>query len=95
VTARNAKEAVEEFAGGMNETLSCVTDSRVLSYRESAKIYKLLFRKPTPVTARNGSRFYISVAQACTVEAHTDGAFQAHMREYSYVFSDSPEPAHH
>ena len=95
MAARNAEEAIEVFAGFMNETLSCVTDSQVSSYQESAKIYKLLFKKPTLVTARNGARFYISVAQACTVEAHTDGTFRVHMREYSYVFSDSAEPTHH
>jgi hypothetical protein len=95
VSGRSAREAIENFVGSINETLTCVTDSRLSAYQESARIYKLLFRSPIPIASRSGDRFYISVTQACTVDEREGGIFRAHMREYSYVFADSPHPTHH
>jgi hypothetical protein len=79
----------------MNETLSCVTERRIAPYQESENLYKLLFRSPAPIMARNGDRFYLQVTQVCTAEKNDDGMFRAHMRQYSYVFSDSPIADYH
>jgi hypothetical protein len=79
----------------MNETLSCVTDKRLVPYQDSDNLYKIFFRAPVRITARNGNRFYLQITQVCTAEERDDGLFKAHTREYSYVFSDSSESSHH
>jgi hypothetical protein len=95
VPARTAKEAIEAFAGFLNETLSCVTESRLQPYQESSKLFKIFFVRPAPIVDRNGRRFYISITQICSTQKRDDGLIKAHTREYSYVFSDDPAPQTH
>jgi hypothetical protein len=91
---KSPKEAVENFAGFICETLSCITSDPPQAYQESENLYKILFKKPARVTAKNGDPFYIQVTQTFTVKETVDGTFKVHTREYSYVFSSSSVPAH-
>jgi hypothetical protein len=86
------EEAVDAFIGFIRESLNCITDDRLLAHQESEKLYKLFFKSPAKVTARNGARFYVSVTQTFTVIKREDGTFKVHSREYSYVFSSNNEP---
>jgi hypothetical protein len=91
---KNPREAVENFAAFICETLSCITSDKPVAHQDSDNLYKLLFKKPARVTARNGDPFYVLATQTFTVIKKKDGTFKVHTREYSYVFSSTPEPAH-
>lgn len=91
---RTAKEAIQNFAGFLNETLSCVTDTCLVAFQESDNKYKLFLKDPVPISSRSGHRFYLSVVQTCTVEK-LEGGFKVHTLYYSYIFSDSPAFAYH
>ena len=89
---KNRKEAIENFAGFICETLSCITDIRPLAYQKTDKLYILLFEEPAQVSAQNGDRFYVSVAQTFTVNKQENGNYKVHTREYSYIFSSNADP---
>jgi hypothetical protein len=79
----------------MNETLSCLTDRRLLAYQKADNTFALLYKDSIPITSMNGGRFYLQVTQICSAEEREDGTFKAHTREYSYVFSDSSDHTYH
>jgi len=95
VPGKTAKEAIETFAGFMNETLSCLTDRRLVAFQEANNTFKLLYRSAAPIASVSGSRFYLQITQVCNAEEREDGTFKAHTREYSYVFSDSSADTNH
>jgi hypothetical protein len=95
VPGKTPKEAIETFAGFMNETLSCLTDRRLAAYPKSAKTFALLYENSVPIISTSGKRFYLQITQICTTEKRDDGLFKAHTREYSYVFSDSGADTNH
>jgi hypothetical protein len=95
VPGKNAREAIETFAGFMNETLGCLTDRKLVAYQEAENTFKLLYKSPIPILSTSGKRFYLQVTQICNAEMREDGTFKAHTREYSYVFSGSPAHTHH
>lgn len=92
---KTAKDAIENFASSMNETLSCLTDRPLAAHQRAANTFSLLYENAIPITSANGGRFYLQVTQICNTEKREDGLFKAHTREYSYVFSDTPEFTHH
>lgn len=92
---KSPEKAIERFIGFFQETVGCLTDKYLYLHPESKKRYRLFLKIPAPITSRNGSRFYMSVAQLFMVEECDDGMFKVHTREYSYVFSDSPVYSHH
>jgi hypothetical protein len=86
---KTAKEAIEVFAGFLNETLSCLTDRRLLAHQGANNTFILLYQEPVRLLSLSGIPFYLNVTQVCNAERRDDGTFKAHTREYSYVFSDS------
>lgn len=92
---KNQSEAVSEFLRSIRETLHCITSAELNAYQETDKLFKFFFEPAARVVARNGVKFYISIAQTFTVQEGEDGSFKVHTREYSYVFSTEREPAKH
>jgi len=95
VAEKSPEEAIQNFVRSFQDTVGCITERYLFVYQESRKRYRLFFKVPAQISSRNGSRFYISVAQIFTVEEREDETFKIHTREYSYVFSDSPIFSHH
>jgi hypothetical protein len=92
---RTAKEAIEAFAGFLNETLSCLTDCRLDAYQSANNTFVLLYKDPVRLLSLSGNPFYLNVTQVCSAEKREDGMYKAHTREYSYVFSDSATATTH
>jgi len=95
VPGKSEREAVEQFAGFIRETLNCITSAKLKAHQASEKLLKLFFDPPARVVAKNGEKFYISIAQTFTVEQREDGLFKVHTRQYSYVFSTTQSSTHH
>lgn len=95
MAGKSPREASENFAYYLRETLNCVTDQELLAFQESDKIHKLTFKTPAVLASGHGTDYYLSVSQAFTIVATTDRQFKAHSREYSYIFSDSDTVSHH
>jgi hypothetical protein len=95
VPGRTAKEAIETFAGFMDETLSCLTNRRLLAHQRANNTYLLFYGEPVPLRSDTGARFYLQVTQVCNAVPLGDGTYKARTREYSYVFSESSELDHH
>jgi hypothetical protein len=95
VPGRNAKEAIANFAGFLNETLSCVTDTPLVVFQGSDRKFRLFLEEPVPLSSRSGHRFYLSVVQVCTTAKQDSGEFKVHTLYYSYIFSDSCAFSHH
>jgi hypothetical protein len=95
VAGRTPEEAIANFVGSLNETLSCVADRRLAAHQESEHQFKIFYTSPVLLKDRTGARFYLSIAQIFTVQQRTDGMFKVHTRYYNYVFADGPEPSHH
>src|SRR5271155_754496 len=95
VPGRTAKEAIETFAGFLNETLSCLTVRRLAATQKADNTFALLYGSPTPLTNSDGKRYYLRIAHICNAVRRDDGTFKARTREYSYSFSDSAEDIHH
>jgi hypothetical protein len=92
---KDQKEAVDQFIGFIRETLDCITSARLNAHQESEKLFKLFFDPSAQIVAKNGAKFYISVAQTFTVQQREDGSYKVHTREYSYVFSTERESTTH
>ncbi len=90
---KSPKEASENFISYIRETLNCVTRQEILAYQESDRLHKFLFKTPAPVTAKNGSRFFIQINQTFTIIPTEEEMFKAHSREYSYIFSNDATPS--
>jgi hypothetical protein len=95
VPGKSAQEAVDRFVGFIRETLNCITSAQLKAHRDSENLFKLFFEPAARVLAKNGEKFYISIAQTFTVEQREDGQFKAHTRQYSYVFSTTQGTDHH
>jgi hypothetical protein len=95
VAGKSPKEASENFAFFLRETLNCVTDQELLAYQESDKIHKITFKDPAVLTSTDGTEYYLSVSQAFTIVPKDGDQFKAHSREYSYIFSDSDTISNH
>jgi hypothetical protein len=89
VAGKSPKEASNNFAFYLRETLNCITRQELLAYQESDNIHKLTFKVPAEIVSKDGTKYYLSVSQAFTIIPKDDGEFKAHSREYSYIFSNS------
>jgi hypothetical protein len=95
VPGKTARDAIEVFAGFLNETLSCITDRKLVAFQDGDNTFKLLYTSPIPISTANGNRFYLEVTQICNAVELEDGTFKARTREYSYVFSASSAHTDH
>lgn len=95
MAGKSPREASENFAFYLRETLNCVTDQELLAYQESDKIHKITFKDPAVIKSKDETKYYLSVSQAFTIVSHGENEFKAHSREYSYIFSDSDTISNH
>jgi hypothetical protein len=95
VAGKSPKEASENFAFYLRETLNCVTTHELLAYPESKKVHKITFKDPAILESKDGTKYYLSVTQAFTILPKGEAEYKAHSREYSYIFSDSSAISHH
>jgi hypothetical protein len=86
VSGSSPKDAANNFAHFLRETLSCITPQFVSAFQQSDKLYKIWFEPYARVTTTDGGSLYISVTQIFRVVPHpeTQGQFKAKTQEYSY-----------
>jgi hypothetical protein len=90
VAGKNKREAVDNFAGCLRESLSCISDSYLLVYQQSANIFKIFYEQPVPLDSTEGL-YLFSVVQICSAQEDTKyGGFKAKTRNYSYTLIRVP-----
>jgi hypothetical protein len=90
VAGKSRREAIDNFAGYVRETLSCISDAYLYVYQESNNIFKIFYEQPARVQAEN-DLFLFSVIQICTAaEDKKNGGFKAKTRNYSYTLLRIP-----
>jgi hypothetical protein len=86
VGAKNEREAADNFAGFLQETVSCVTSEWLNTFKQSKKLYKVWTHPPFELSTASGAKPLLSVTQIFSVvpDPSEEGTFKAKTREYSY-----------
>lgn len=90
---RTPREAADNFAKFLRETLSCISSHYVSAHQQSDRLYKVYYEPYATVRSRNGPTFRVSVTQIFRAVSHPDleGKFKASTQEYSYRLLSGPE----
>lgn len=90
MAGKNKREAVDNFAGYIRESLSCISDAYVLVYQASANIFKIFYEQPVKLNSKEGL-YLFSVVQICSAQEDAKyGGFKAKTRNYSYTLIRVP-----
>jgi hypothetical protein len=96
VAGKNKREAVDNFAGYIRESLSCISDAYVLVYQASANIFKIFYEQPVKLNSEEGL-YLFSVVQICSaLEDAKYGGFKAKTeiiatRSFAYRARENPK----
>lgn len=96
MAGKTPREAVDNYISYLEETLSIITEDRLVVFPPSQKQFRAAYF-PTPATVRlnNRTNLYISVVQLLATQPLPDGNHKVRTRFYSYILLEEPEVARH
>lgn len=93
VAGRTPREAADNFASFLDETISCITAETLTAFQQSDRLYRVFSHPPFSLNTRSGARIFLSITQVFSVGLSADDKtqFKGKTRFYSYRLSQQAD----